>query len=68
MFSMTKKTGEMVPSLDWFIYGFVRKEAIVSSQIEGTQATLVDLLNFEAEGKEEVSEDADIREVCAWPR
>ena len=23
--------GEMVPSLDWFIYGFVRKEAIVSS-------------------------------------
>jgi len=28
--------GEMVPSLDWFIYAFVRKEAVVSSQIEGT--------------------------------
>ena len=40
--------GEMVPSLDWFIYAFVRKEAVVSSQIEGTQATLVDLLTFEA--------------------
>jgi Fic family protein len=30
--------GEMVPSLDWFIYAFVRKEAVLSSQIEGTQA------------------------------
>src|ERR1044071_4796899 len=44
--------GEMVPSLDWFIYAFVRKEAVVSSQIEGTQATLVDLLEYEAEDDE----------------
>ena len=36
--------GEMVPSLDWFIYAFVRKEAVITSQIEGTQASLVDLL------------------------
>ena len=41
--------GEMVPSLEWLIYAFVRKEAVLSSQIEGTQATLVDLLTFEAE-------------------
>src|SRR5438094_77600 len=41
--------GEMVPSVDWFIYAFVRKEAVLSSQIEGTQATLVDLLAFEAQ-------------------
>lgn len=39
----------MVPSIDWFIYGFVRKEAVLSSQIEGTQATLMDLLTYEAE-------------------
>src|SRR5262245_513939 len=45
--------GEIVPSLDWFIYGFVRKEAVLSSQIEGTQATLVDLLAFEAQEEEE---------------
>ena len=32
--------GMMVPSADWFLYGFVRKEAVITSQIEGTQATL----------------------------
>ena len=47
--------GEMVPSLDWLIYAFVRKEAVLSSQIEGTQATLVDLLTFEAQGDPESS-------------
>lgn len=56
--------GEMVPSLDWFLYAFVRKEAVISSQIEGTQATLVDLLAFEAEG--EGSPDADVEEVCNY--
>lgn len=30
----------MGPSLDWFEYAFVRKEAVISSQIEGTQASL----------------------------
>lgn len=38
----------IVPSIGWFLYTFVRKEAVISSQIEGTQATLVDLLAFEA--------------------
>ena len=54
--------GEMVPSLDWFIYAFVRKEAVLSSQIEGTQATLVDLLTFEAENQGVPT--ADVEEVC----
>jgi Fic family protein len=63
--------GEMVPSLDWFIYAFVRKEAVVSSQIEGTQATLVDLLAFEAQdatAKEGMSAPptADVEEVCNY--
>ncbi len=57
--------GEMVPSLDWFIYAFVRKEAVVSSQIEGTQATLVDLLTFEAQ-VEQSAPNADIEEVCNY--
>ncbi|UCI09557.1 Fic family protein [Mesorhizobium sp. B1-1-8] len=56
--------GEMVPSLDWFIYAFVRKEAVISSQIEGTQASLVDLLAFEAE--EHPAANADIEEVTNY--
>ena len=56
--------GEMVPSLDWFIYAFVRKEAVISSQIEGTQASLVDLLTFEAE--EEPAPNAAVEEVTNY--
>jgi len=56
----------MVPSVSWFLYSFVRKEAVISSQIEGTQATLMDLLNFEAAGKDESAETPDIREVCNY--
>jgi Fic family protein len=58
--------GEMVPSIDWLIYAFVRKEAVLSSQIEGTQATLVDLLTFEATGNDEPPVDSDIDEVCNY--
>lgn len=60
--------GAMVPSIDWFLYAFVRKEAVLSSQIEGTQATLTDLLTFEAnqEDASEVSEDPDVEEVCNY--
>jgi len=38
----------MVPSVDWLIYSTIRKEALLTSQIEGTQATLTDLFNVEA--------------------
>ena len=56
----------MVPSVSWFLYLFVRKEAVLSSQIEGTQATLMDLLAFEAGGKIESAESADVLEVCNY--
>ncbi len=60
--------GAMVPSLDWFIYAFVRKEAVISSQIEGTQATLIDLLCFEAQTSEENLNlpNADVEEICNY--
>jgi Fic family protein len=54
----------MVPSVDWFLYAFVRKEAVVSSQIEGTQASLVDLLQFETDDTQEVT--ADVQDVCNY--
>lgn len=40
---------DYIPSIEWFLYAFVRKEAVITSQIEGTQSTLVDLLQFESE-------------------
>ncbi|HBZ70763.1 MAG TPA: cell filamentation protein Fic [Deltaproteobacteria bacterium] len=56
--------GAMIPSIDWFLYAFVRKEAVVSSQIEGTQATLVDLLRFET--GETAEPGPDVEEVCNY--
>ena len=40
---------DLLPSVHLFIYSYVRKEAVLSSQIEGTQSTLSDLLLFELE-------------------
>ncbi len=57
---------EMVPSVGWFLYSFVRKEAVISSHIEGTQATLMDLFAYEAAGKAESSETDDVQEVCNY--
>jgi Fic family protein len=64
--SRLELAGEMVPSVDWFIYGFVRKEAVISSQIEGTQATLIDLLTFEAQREDDSPPGPDIQEVCNY--
>ncbi len=56
--------GAMAPSPDWILYGFVRKEAVLSSQIEGTQATLMDVLTYEATHKAE--RPAEVEEVCNY--
>jgi Fic family protein len=37
----------MLPDISLLIYTYIRKEAVVSSQIEGTQSSLSDLLLFE---------------------
>jgi Fic family protein len=37
----------LLPDLSLFIYAYVRKEAVLSSQIEGTQSSLSDLLLYE---------------------
>lgn len=54
----------MVPSIDWFLYGFVRKEAVLTSQIEGTQATLRDVLTYEA--TQQSDRPDDVEEVCNY--
>jgi Fic family protein len=39
----------LLPDPDQFLYTYIRKEAVLSSQIEGTQSSLSDLLLFENE-------------------
>jgi len=60
-----ESAGRMIPSLDWFVYAFVRKEAVVSSQIEGTQASLTDLLTSEAEAPTGAPPE-DVEEICNY--
>ena len=40
---------QTLPNPDLFVYMYVRKEAVLSSQIEGTQSSLQDLLAAEAQ-------------------
>lgn len=61
-----KLAGEMIPSVNWFVYSFVRKEALLSSEIEGTQATLTDVLSFEQTGQTGDSDLADVEEVTNY--
>lgn len=55
----------ILPSTDLFIWMYVRKEALLSSQIEGTQSTLSDLLLFEDNETVGVPVD-DVREVSNY--
>lgn len=62
--SRLKIASAMVPSPEWFLYGFVRKEAVVSSQIEGTQSTLEDVIAYEL-GRQG-GDVAELEEVCNY--
>lgn len=56
----------LVPSVEWLLYSAIRKEALLTSQIEGTQATLVDL--FDEEAGFAVSNTDDVEEVTNYLR
>lgn len=52
----------LLPDMDLFLYSYIRKEAVLSSMIEGTQSSLSDLLMFEADQQPGVPLD-DVQEV-----
>ena len=56
----------LVPSSEWLIYRAIRKEALLTSQLEGTQATLTDVLDDEAGLK--VLNAQDVEEVTNYLR
>ena len=55
----------LLPDPHLFIYSYIRKEAVLSSQIEGTQSTLSELLLFENEAAAGVPLD-DVQEVSNY--
>ena len=55
----------LLPDTSLFLYMYVRKEAVLSSQIEGTQSSLSDLLLFELEQEPGVPLD-DVEEVSNY--
>src|SRR4051794_38441482 len=57
---------ETVPDPDLFVAMYVRQEAVLSSQIEGTQSTLEDLLSVELEPKN--SSRTDVGEIVNYVR
>jgi Fic family protein len=54
-----------IPNKDLFLYMYVRKEALLSSQIEGTQSSLSDLMLFESQQIPQTSVD-DVEEVSNY--
>ena len=54
---------EFLPNPDLFVRMYVRKEAVLSSQIEGTQASLAELLEHEARA---VRAGGPVREVANY--
>jgi len=56
----------LVPSVEWLLYSAVRKEALLTSQIEGTQATLADL--FDQEAGIALNNRDDVEEVTNYMR
>jgi len=55
----------LLPDTSIFLYSYIRKEAVLSSQIEGTRSTLDDLLLFEVDAAPGVPLD-DVREVSCY--
>jgi Fic family protein len=55
----------LLPDTSLFLYMYVRKEAVLSSMIEGTQSSLSDLLMFECEHQPGVPLD-DVQEVSNY--
>ena len=58
--------GETVPNPHLLIRPFMRREAVLSSRIEGTQASISDLLLYEASGRR--SARGDVAEVANYVR
>lgn len=55
-----------LPDISLFIYMYVRKEALLSSQIEGTQSSFSDLLIHESEAAPGAPAEEDVQDVSNY--
>lgn len=55
---------QILPDTNLFLLMYVRREAVLSSQIEGTQASLADILEYEALPQDE--QRVDLKEVSNY--
>lgn len=61
--------GDLIPSTNLFVAMYVRREALLSSEIEGIACTLEDVLKYEeAEERPKVEETPDVAQVVNYVR
>ena len=59
-------TTRLLPDRDLFLAMYVRREALLSSQIEGTECTLDDVLSFDLDPSTKAIPHVDVREVVNY--
>lgn len=62
--------GELLPNPDLLIRPYIRREAVLSSKIEGTQASMIDIFEYEAAGgktdPKEIIQEKRVQEVVNY--
>jgi Fic family protein len=62
--------GELLPNPELLIRPYIRREAVLSSKIEGTQASMIDIFEFEAAGgktdQKETTQEKRVQEVVNY--
>ncbi len=59
---------QTIPNPELLLAPIMTQEAVLSSRIEGTQATLEDILEFDAEPSEDIKNFHDVQEVTNYRR
>lgn len=59
---------QSIPNPELLLAPIMTQEAVLSSRIEGTQATLEDVLEFDAEPSEDIKNFQDVQEVTNYRR
>ncbi len=63
---MLAGVGETLPNARLLINPFLRREAVLSSRIEGTISSMTDVLKFEAFEERDAVKSSDVREVANY--